>query len=130
MTSAKTTDVDYTHISIAEFYTFGCHESKRCSKYSSQSPIMIHFTAFLTRIPQHTEALWKDVSSFLSLTMGGGYLIIDDSTPDKPHARAMHLIGIHWSENHHKMVQGISLVTLVWTNGVVTYLVDFRIYQG
>ena len=56
-------------------------------------PITIHFGAFRKRIPHNTEALWKDVSSLVS--KDGGYLIIDDSTLDKTHARSMHLIGIH-----------------------------------
>lgn len=57
----------------------------------------------------------------MSRLKGGGYLIIDDYTLDKTHAHAMHLTNMHWSGNHHKMVQGISLVTLVWTNGLITY---------
>jgi len=31
--------------------------------------------------------------------------------------------------DYYTMVQGISLVTLVWTNGLVTYSIDFRIYH-
>jgi len=128
MTPAKTTDVDYMHFLIAEFCAFSCCEAERCSKYSSESPYHDSFRRLLEeRIPHNTEALWKDVSSLVS--KDGGYLIIDDSTLDKTHARSMHLTGIHWSGNHHKMVQGISLVTLVWTNGLVTYPIDFRIYH-
>lgn len=56
-------------------------------------------------------------------------LIVDDSTLDKPHSRSISLTGIHWSGNHHKMVQGISLVTLVWIDGISTYPLDFRIYH-
>lgn len=56
-------------------------------------------------------------------------LNVDDSTLDKPHSRSISLTGIHWSGNHHKMVQGISLVTLVWTDGISTYPLDFCIYH-
>ena len=128
MTRSKTTDLDYIHFLISEYCSFSCCEAERCLHYDSRHPYHDSFRRLLEeRTPHHTEALWKDVGPFVSLT--GGYLIIDDSTLDKPHSRSISLTGIHWSGNHHKMVQGISLVTLVWTDGISTYPLDFRIYH-
>jgi len=90
-------------------------------------PIMIYIAAFQKRFPQNTEALWMDVSSLES--QEGFYIIIDESTLNKSHAQAMKLTGIYWSGNHHNMVQGISLVILVWANGLVTCPIHFRIYH-
>lgn len=45
-----------------------------------------------------------------------GLLVIDDSTLDKPHAR-------------QAVVQGINLVSLVWTEGDCCLPVDYRIYH-
>ncbi len=46
-----------------------------------------------------------------------GVLVLDDSTLDKPYARDIALVGRHWSGKHHAVVQGISLVSLLWTDG-------------
>ena len=46
-----------------------------------------------------------------------GALILDDTTLDKPHARHMGLVTWHWSGKHQRVVQGINLISLVWTDG-------------
>ena len=34
-----------------------------------------------------------------------------------------------WSGKHHKIVKGIGLISLVWTDGEVTYPLDYRLYD-
>jgi hypothetical protein len=34
-----------------------------------------------------------------------------------------------WSGNHHKVIKGIGLITLVWTDGTNTFPIDYRIYD-
>ena len=58
-----------------------------------------------------------------------GMLVLDDSTLDKPYARAMELVTSHWSGKHRAVVQGINLVSLVWTAGDARYPCDFRLYD-
>jgi putative transposase len=41
----------------------------------------------------------------------------------------MELVSRHWSGNHHEVVQGINLVSLVWTDGECCLPIDYRIYH-
>jgi DDE family transposase len=127
MTPAKCSDLDYIHFLMSAHCSYSCCSASRCVKYGPNSPHHDSFTRLLHRQPQDTGTLWKDVSPLISLKKG--YLIVDDSTLEKPHSRSIELVSLHWSGNQHRIVPGISLVTLVWTDGDVTYPVDFRIYS-
>jgi hypothetical protein len=56
-------------------------------------------------------------------------LVIDDSTLDKPYARKMDLVTRHWSGKHRTVVQGINLITLLWTDGDSYLPCDYRLYD-
>ena len=43
--------------------------------------------------------------------------------------RAIDLVGRHWSGKHHAVVQGINLVSLLWTDGDRHIPCDYRIYH-
>ena len=58
-----------------------------------------------------------------------GVLIVDDSTLDKPYASKMALVTHHWSGKHRSVVQGINLVSLVWTDGDCRLPCDYRLYN-
>lgn len=58
-----------------------------------------------------------------------GVLIIDDSTLDKPYASQMALVSRHWSGKHHAVVQGINLISLVWTARECRLPCDYRLYN-
>jgi len=34
-----------------------------------------------------------------------------------------------WSGKHHKVIKGIGLITLIWTDGIVSFPIDYRIYD-
>ena len=55
--------------------------------------------------------------------------VVDDSTLDKPYAKHMALVSRHWSGNHHGVVQGINLISLLWTDRDCRLLCDFRRVQ-
>jgi putative transposase len=57
----------------------------------------------------------------------GGLLVLDDSVLDKPYARHMGLVGRFWSGKHKRVVQGIDLVTLLWTDGDGLWPCDYRL---
>lgn len=44
-------------------------------------------------------------------------LTIPDTTVDKPYASKMALVSRHWSGKQHEVVQGINLISLVWSDG-------------
>jgi hypothetical protein len=56
-------------------------------------------------------------------------LIVDDTTLTKPYARAIELVHRHWSGKAHRVVAGINLVTLVWSDGTDTIPCDYRLYD-
>ena len=58
-----------------------------------------------------------------------GVLVLDDTTLDKPHARKMELVTRHWSGKHRRVVPGINLLTLLWTDVRALIPCDFRVYD-
>ena len=58
-----------------------------------------------------------------------GVLVIDDSTLDKPYSHEIEPVTRHWSGKYHRVVQGINLISTIWTDGEVIAPVDFRIYN-
>ena len=58
-----------------------------------------------------------------------GLLIVDDSTLDKPYAKNIRLVTRHWSGKHHRVVMGINLISLLWTDGRALVPCDFRVYD-
>jgi hypothetical protein len=49
----------------------------------------------------------------------GGYLILDDTVIDTPYVRWLGEAAWVWSSKHNKVVFGVSVVLLVWTDGQV-----------
>src|SRR5262249_2334949 len=73
------------------------------------------------------EALWLEAKGLID--PDGGALVADDSTLDKPYARFIELVGWHYSGKHKKVVKGINLITLLWTDGDRHVPIDYRIYK-
>ena len=123
----KCIDTDYIDFLIATSNVYSCTEAARCSLSVDNAPAHDSFIRLLQRQPPDTEALWNEVKSHVKPKEG--FLIIDDSTLDKPYAKEMAFVRRMWSGKHHRTVKGISLVTLVWTDGTTIIPVDFRIYN-
>jgi hypothetical protein len=62
-------------------------------------------------------------------TVAGGYLILDDTVIVKPYASLLREAAWVWSTKDQKVVLGISLVLLVWTNGQVRSPVGYRVWH-
>ncbi len=65
-------------------------------------------------------ALWQEAQQHVSSE--AGILVIEDSTLDKFYGEKMELVTRHWSGKHGRVVQGrvvqgINLITLLWTEG-------------
>ena len=54
---------------------------------------------------------------------------MDDTTLEKPYARKIQLVTRHWSGKHRRVVLGINLLTLLWTDGEKLIPCDFRVYD-
>jgi hypothetical protein len=85
------------------------------------------YSRLLHRLEPDPNTLWQEIAPHVDPT--GGVLVIDDSTLDKPYARQMELVTRHWSGKHRAVVQGINLVTLLWTNGDSYLPCDYRLYD-
>ena len=73
------------------------------------------------------ETLWQEADPLVG--RAGGLLVLDDSTLDKPYAKAIDLVTRHWSGKHHAVVRGINLITLLWTDGDRHIPCDYRLYD-
>ncbi len=127
MNPPKCDDLDYIHFLIAAQRVFTCTEAARCSPEENNPPAHDAFTRLLQRQPPDTAALWQEAKAFVKLRKG--LLILDDTTLDKPYARDMDLVSYHWSGKHQRVVRGIALMTLLWTEGQALIPCDFRVYD-
>jgi putative transposase len=85
----------------------------------------------LTRMLQGT---WSgqtllDLALRVLFTVTGGYLILDDTVVEKPYARLLGEAAWLWSNKQNKVVFGVSLVLLVWTDGQSRIPVGYRVWH-
>ena len=85
------------------------------------------FTKLLLRTPQDTGALWEEAEHMVS--RNSGVLVLDDTTLDKPYSKKIPLVTNHWSGKHHRVVKGINLIILLWTDGEKLVPTDHRIHD-
>ncbi len=125
MNRAKVTEQDYLQFLIAAQRVYSCTEAAHC-----QTEFVAHdaFTRLLSRMPPDTQALWQEVEPLVN--KNEGLLVLDDTTLDKPHAKKMELVTRHWSGKHHRVVSGINLLTLLWTNRQSALPCDCSLYTG
>ncbi len=127
MNAPKIRDVDYIQFLIAAQRVYSCTEAAQCAPETVQPPAHDAFVRLLHRQPPDTVALWQEVVPYVQPTRG--ILVLDDTTLDKPYARQIELVTRHWSGKHHRVVAGINLLTLVWTDGTACLPCDCRIYD-
>lgn len=124
MSHSRFTAEDYVQWLIAEPKWATMTEASRCSPAEAAHD---SWRRLLLRQATDSGALWEDVQALVDRTTG--CLILDDSTLDKPYGPKIELVSWHWSGKHKKVVQGINLVTLLWTDGERFIPVDYRIYH-
>ena len=127
MNPARCDDLDYIHFIVAAQRSWTCCAAARCQPASAQAPAHDAFTRLLRRPPPDTEALWREVRELAQPETG--MLARDDTTLDKPYAKRMELVTRHWSGKHGRVVWGINLLTLLWTDGHALLPCDFRVYD-
>jgi hypothetical protein len=125
MNPPKCDELDYIHFLIAAQKVFTCTEAARCQP-EGRAPAHDAFTRLLQRQPPDTEALWQEAKGLVNREKG--LLVLDDTTLDKLYARKMELVTYHWSGKHRRVVRGINLQTLLWTDGKALIPCDFRVY--
>jgi hypothetical protein len=83
---------------------------------------------FLLRETYEPKDLFNEAKTNLNLI--GGTLSVDDSVLDKPYSQKMALVGYFWSGKHHRVVKGINLITLYYTDVAGNHFpVSYRVYD-
>lgn len=83
---------------------------------------------FLLRECYEPLDLFNEAKKLLNLI--GGTLNVDDSTLDKPYSHQMELVTHVWSGKHHRVVKGLNLITLYYTDPQGRSLpVNYRVYD-
>jgi hypothetical protein len=118
---------DYINFLVAAQCDVSCVKAAEC--FSTNGAVISHdsLNRFLTRQSLPPETLWCEVEPFVERR--NGWLIVDDTVLDKVYSQKMGLTYFQWSGNHHKVIKGIGLITLVWTDGTNTFPIDYRIYD-
>lgn len=125
MNPARVQPEDYIQFLLATPKVCSATEAARVQPAVPGAPAHDAFTRLLHRLEPDPATLWNEVAAYVHRRQG--VLVLDDSTLDKPYARHMQLVGYHWSGKHHRVVKGINLLTLLWTDGDCLLPCDYRV---
>src|SRR5262252_4714812 len=120
----------YANFLIANQNRYSGLELERVTPVADMSHDSV--TRFLAKSNFVPSELWK-VSEPL-VKREEGYLVGDDTLLDKRYSRHNELARIQYSGASHRLVNGICLVNLLWTNadgedGAKIVPVDYRVYD-
>jgi putative transposase len=121
----RATPDDYIDFLLATPDVASATEAARAQPDRPRAPAHDAFTRLLARLEPDPAALWDEVRPFVR--PAAGVLVLDDTVLDKPYAKKVALVGWFWSGKHHRLVRGINLVTLAWTDGDAVYPADYRL---
>ena len=127
MRQPKCHEIQYIDFLIASPNVANCCEASRSDPRCTSPAAHDSYNRLLQRLEPDPETLFQEVQPLVDKTRG--VLVIDDSTLDKPYAQKIELVTHHWSGKHHAVVKGISLVSMVWTDGDLMLPVDYRVYD-
>ncbi len=127
MSHPKCRDIDYIDFLIASPRSASCCEAARSQPPSLVPPTHDAYTRLLQRLEPDPETLYAEVEPLLK--KDDGVLVLDDSTLDHFHAKKIQPVHRHWSGKHKRVVWGINLISLVWSDGDRTLPVDYRIFD-
>ena len=127
MSQPKVTESQFIDFLIASPSQATATEAERTQPPSADPAAHDAYTRLLHRLEPDSDALWVEVQPDVRRTTG--VLVLDDSVLDKPYARKMALVHHTWSGKHHRVVKGINLLTLLWTDGDRHLPCDYRLYD-
>ena len=127
MNAPKCQPEDYINFLVASPRVVSGTEAARVQPEQPDPPAHDAFTRLLHRLEPDPATLWAAAAP--QVRREQGVLVLDDSTLDKPYARQMGLLTRHWSGKHRRVVQGINLLTLLWTDGEALIPCDYRLYE-
>ena len=125
MNPPRATDRDYIDFLIGTPREASACEAARVQPPDPAAPAHDAFTRLLARLEPDPDTLWQEVRPHVR--RGDSILVVDDTVLDKPYAHKMGLVGPFWSGKHQRVLRGINLVTLAWTDGDAVYPTDYRL---
>ncbi len=90
---------DYIDFLIATPKLCSATEASRVQPSQTRPPAHDAFSRLLHRLEPDPDTLWQEAQTQVNRT--DGVLVADDSTLDKPYAKAIELVGRHWSGKHY-----------------------------
>ena len=127
MNPPKVTEEDYINFIIATPRQVTATEAERVQPASKDAAAQDAFTRLLSRLEPDAERLWEEAMTQIDLNTG--IPVLDDSTLEKPYSPFNALLYRHWSGKQKAVVEGINLITLLWTDGVRCVPVDYRLFD-
>lgn len=127
MNPPKCTDTDYIDFLVGAQKSYSCLKAEKVQPQADNPLAHDSITRLLHREEPDTGNLWHESKNQVNLE--SGILVIDDSTLDRSYSQKIELVTKHWSGKHHRVVNGINLVTLLWTDGDRHIPCDYRIYD-
>lgn len=124
--TAKCDQDIYTLFLLAESKYSGCTRLAEILKDLSHDSV----NRFLLRERYEPKDLFEEVKPHINLI--GGTLSGDDTVIDKPYSdpSLTELIGFFWSGLHHRVVKGIQLITLYYTDPQGKSVpINYRVYN-
>lgn len=127
MNPPKYTATEYINFLIATQKAYSCSEAERVQPEQPEPPSHDAITRLLHRLEPKVGELWDEARGLVNLKEG--ILVVDDSVLDKLYAKKMELVSWQWSGKHGRVVKGINLTTMLWTNGDKHIPCDYRLYE-
>jgi hypothetical protein len=124
MNSPKVNEYDYINFLIATQKAYSGVEAQRVQPESVNPPAHDAITRLLHRLEPTPERLWQEAEPYVSRKTG--ILLVDDSTLDKLSAKIREIVTRHWSGKQGRVVQGINLISWLWTEGDQHIPLDYR----
>ncbi len=127
MNTPRCADEDSIQFLIASPRVASATEAARVQPRHAAAPAHDAFTRLLHRLEPDPATLRHEVAG--QVERKRGVLVVDDSTLDKPYAKKMARVHRHWSGKHHRVVDGINPITLLWTDGEQYVPCDGRVFD-
>jgi len=127
MNRPKCDATDYIDFLVASPRVVSGTEAARVQPARPDPPAHDAFTRLLHRLEPDPATLWAEAAPLVE--RGAGVLVLDDSVLDKPYAKKVDLVARQWSGKHGRVVWGIGLVTLLWSDGEALVPCDYRLYD-
>ncbi len=127
MNPPKYTAVEYINFLMATQKVYSCSEAERVQPTTGSAAAHDAINRLLHRLEPDPNELWQEAKGYVELEQG--ILVIDDTMLDKWYAKQMDLVSRQWSGKHKRVVQGINLTSLLWSDGDKHIPCDYRLYE-